>query len=350
MPKSSSSSYKNKIKLSKKSIKSRTLGRWKPIDDYLLIENVLAVNDLATIHAGIKFSCHFSLEEIKERWALLMYNKPLSGLAIDAMRRLHTETIEYAERTTLFSENEENCIKKVTFPCPDIEDFEILLRENAGTFHRARKAEDLFKHHELLREYGLLPEQIVTPLNSEFQDFSEMEEDCDEKSMKIPSEEQIKEENLKNRRKIIKIRELEADLEQWMVTSVTAINGFPYLFPEMDSQTFAMLRGRIVKYHMKHPKITFGRNTEENYVDMDFSSEGLTHKVSRRQGTLKLTENGKFWILNEGKRAIFVNGIPILPHRKGQIRHNSLLEICGLYFLFLVNHVVVDSFVNLKEN
>lgn len=56
---------------------------------------------------------------------------------------------------------------------------------------------------------------------------------------------------------------------------------------ELDSQTLAVLRGRMVRYLMRSREITIGRSGKGHQVDIDLSLEGPAHKISRRQATLR---------------------------------------------------------------
>lgn len=56
---------------------------------------------------------------------------------------------------------------------------------------------------------------------------------------------------------------------------------------ELDGQTLAVLRGRMVRYLMRSREITIGRSGKGHVVDIDLSLEGPAHKISRRQGTLR---------------------------------------------------------------
>ena len=44
---------------------------------------------------------------------------------------------------------------------------------------------------------------------------------------------------------------------------------------------------------------------------MDLKLEGPAWKISRKQGVIKLRNTGEFYIANEGKRCIFVDGKPV---------------------------------------
>lgn len=74
-------------------------------------------------------------------------------------------------------------------------------------------------------------------------------------------------------------------------------------------------------------QITLGRKSEHDDVDVNLALEGPAHKVSRRQGTIKLRSNGDFFISNEGKRPLFVDGVPLLLGNKAKLNNNCTIEV-----------------------
>jgi len=60
---------------------------------------------------------------------------------------------------------------------------------------------------------------------------------------------------------------------------------------------------------------------------VDLSLEGPAWKVSRRQGTIRLRNNGDFFLSSEGKRPIFVDSRPILAGNKMKLNNNSVIEV-----------------------
>lgn len=81
-------------------------------------------------------------------------------------------------------------------------------------------------------------------------------------------------------------------------------------------------------------------------MDVDLKLEGPAWKISRRQGIIKLRNSGEFYIANEGKRCIFVNGKPVRCGNKVRLCNNSVLEIAGLKFVFLINQDLIDAIRN----
>lgn len=145
------------------------------------------------------------------------------------------------------------------------------------------------------------------------------------------------------------IRHLENELPRWtvLVDSITGIG----IHPEFDNQTLAVLRGRLVRYLMRSREvcieititnflisfmdflilqITLGRKSEHDDVDVNLSLEGPAHKVSRRQGTIKLRSNGDFFIVNEGKRSLYIDGVPLLQGNKTKLNNNCTIEVIFL--------------------
>lgn len=51
----------------------------------------------------------------------------------------------------------------------------------------------------------------------------------------------------------------------------------------------------------------------------------------------RLTNTGEFFLSSEGKRPIFVDGVPILQGNKVRLHNNSVVEISCLRFIFTVN-------------
>lgn len=319
----------------KKNIKQGTtsvkdLGRWKPTDDLALIIGVQQTNDMKTIHRGIKFSCKFTVQELSNRWHSLLYDEPISRIAVAAMRNLHPEMIAEIQSKALFSKVEEETLAAIkSTESPTEEFFQELLAKNSTVFYHAHTAKCLLTHWELMRQYSLLNDQTIPPLSTPdgLQSFSDYEDTIND--VELLAEQ--KDENLEielalaDRKSKREIRTIENELSRWSVLldSMTGVG----ISPEFDNQTLAILRGRAVRYLMRSREITFGRNTSDFVVDVNLALEGAAHKVSRKQGTIKLRSNGDFFIVNEGKRPIFVDGTPVVKGERTKLNNNNVIEV-----------------------
>lgn len=62
------------------------------------------------VHRGTKFSCKFTVPEMQSRWYSLLYEEPISRIAVAAMRNLHPELVESVQSKALYSSQEEELL------------------------------------------------------------------------------------------------------------------------------------------------------------------------------------------------------------------------------------------------
>ncbi|KAL7632534.1 UNVERIFIED_CONTAM: hypothetical protein RMT77_017151 [Armadillidium vulgare] len=341
-------------KSTKKTRKSRRsqsnmkdLGRWKPTDDLALILGVQQTCDLVAVYKGMKFSCKFTMGEIQERWYALLYDPTISRVAQQAMKNLHHDQIQAVQAKALYSKAEEELLGTISSTSnPTLQIFENLLLENPSIFYSARTGKALFTHWQLLKQYHLLPDQTVDPVSKldDITSFTDTEDQIQDSELYEKSEELLDHElNICARGVKKEIKLVEEQVSRWQVVVDSVMGISPQDF---DNQTLAVLRGRLVRYLMRSKEITLGRKASGNNVDVDLSLEGPAWKVSRQQGIISLRNNGDFHIANEGKRPIFVDGVPVLAGSKTKLNNNAVIEISSLRFIFLMN---LELICNIKE-
>jgi len=329
---------------------TKDLGRWKATDDLALITAVEQTKDLGSVFKGVKFSCHFTLLEVQERWYALMYDPVISKLAMEAVRNLPQEVVNRVTKATPFSKEEEdaigNCGIKSTAATVDLAVFEQLRSSQAAVFHPTRSGRSLLTHWQYMKQYSLLPDQTVQPLpkpeNAQhILNFHDVEEQVVDSELMDPPDLKLNSE-MANVDRMAKreIRRLEAEVSKWqiVVEQVTEQQT-----PDFDNQTLAVLRGRLVRYLMRSREITVGRAAQEHTVDVDLTLEGPASKVSRKQAIIKLTNSGEFHLANEGSRPVMVNGKPIIIGELARLANNTVVEFCNLRFVFLINMELIEA-------
>lgn len=106
-------------------------------------------------------------------------------------------------------------------------------------------------------------------------------------------------------------------------------------------EAIAVLYGHHLRYYIKRNEVLLGRMTLDNVVDIDLGKEGRANKVSRRQATIKLKEDGVFYLKNLGRRDLSVNNIPIASGQHAMLGSNCLIEVGGMRFIFEINRKLV---------
>ncbi|XP_054752656.2 microspherule protein 1-like [Lytechinus pictus] len=345
LPSKSSSSKSSRSKKTKSIVPlARETSRWTAEDDLALITAIHQTNDLEQVFQGVKFSHRFSMKELEERWYALLYDPIASKASQTAMRLLNPDIKIAIMSQALYSEEEEKVVGTITSTSlPTVDTFQELINKNGTIFNPMRMAKGLQTHWMTMKQYHLLPDQTVQPMprGDHVLNFSDAEDMMDDSQLQDPRDEILEHELAAfDRRQKRQIRHLEDEIPKWQVL-VENVTGMPS--QEFDSQTLAVLRGRLVRYLMRSKEITIGRSSKDNTIDVDLSLEGPAWKVSRKQGIIKLRNNGEFYLANEGKRAVHIDGKPVLKGQKWKLTNNSVVEIAGLRFIFLVNQDVIST-------
>ena len=342
-----------KVKKKKKGRRDGTykdLGRWKATDDLALITAVQQTRDLGSVFKGVKFSCHFTLSEIQERWYALLYDPVISKLAMEAVRNLPQEIVHKVTKDTPFSREEEDALAnsgvKSTAASLDVSHFESLLSSQPSVFHPSRTGRALMTHWQYMKQYSLLPDMTVQPLPrpdtaQHILNFHDGEDQVIDSELLEPPDPRLNTEMMMvDRMAKREIRRLEAEVSKWQIV-VEQVTGQPTA--DFDNQTLAVLRGRLVRYLMRSREITVGRATPQHTVDVDLTLEGPATKVSRKQAIIKLSNSGDFHIANEGRRPVMVNGKAVIMGEAARLANNTVVEFCNLRFVFLINTELIEA-------
>jgi len=99
----------------------------------------------------------------------------------------------------------------------------------------------------------------------------------------------------------------------------------------------AVLRGARLRYAVRKPEVLLGRSTDEQKVDVDLALEGNASKVSRQHALLQRRSDGRFFLRNVGRRAVYVNNTAVESGARALLPPDCLLEVGGIRLLFLPN-------------
>ncbi|KAI3959124.1 hypothetical protein MKX01_023800 [Papaver californicum] len=113
-------------------------------------------------------------------------------------------------------------------------------------------------------------------------------------------------------------------------------------------RAFALLYSRHLRHYIKKTEVLLGRTTQDVFVDIDLGREGCASKISRRQATIKMNENGSFYMKNLGKCSVLVNSKELKTGQHVKLSSNCLIEINGIQFLFEINQNIVRQHLAAK--
>jgi len=291
------------------------IGRWKATDDILLINNCLHICDLTTIHENVKFSCHFTYEEIRERWHHLLFDPRISKHSKAAINSLPTEVMKIWEAKTEFSDFEDEVLIKMKESETDsksINPFKEVLFKNTDIFHKSRNPESLRKRWLWMKRLNLLVDQTFRETYKKDDTIHLGYND-----VKISDRSSA----LQNEQKMTSL------LQNYMLFQ-DENEIFSSNEPDIqDCKVLATITNENFEYKMEKNEITFGRKTEEFNVDIDLSMSSACTKISRKQGVIRLEDNGSLTVYNKGLRPIFVDGKLVTKGEYAPLFHRSVIHV-----------------------
>lgn len=311
--------------------------RWTPLDDVMLVQGIQQTSSIMSVFLGTKFSCKFTLKEVEERWDVLLYNSAISTTVMEDVTFLCCDERSFSEKSVLWSLEEEDILSQVTSQSePHVQEFEVILGNNFGSFHPTRTANALLYHWSLLKKYNLLCDQTPSHIHSTPTQFSQALLGLKDRDL---TQEQghremacLYEKRLQDKKQKVEVITLEKQLAEWKVLLEESLS------QEFPSDTLASLRGKNTRFEMTSSRATIGRNTDEDSVDMDLSREGPALKVSRKQASIQFdSDKDKFYITNTGRCHIFVNDTPLMTENTAVLEDMSLVAFGELSFIFVIN-------------
>ena len=98
---------------------------------------------------------------------------------------------------------------------------------------------------------------------------------------------------------------------------------------ELSRRCLGVLRSQTAQYEMTANEVLVGRKTAEDVlpVDIDLTREPYSHKISRQQAIIQLTEDLEFHLINVGRQSVYVNGEPTPPKTSRVLYDLCFIEV-----------------------
>jgi len=110
----------------------------------------------------------------------------------------------------------------------------------------------------------------------------------------------------------------------------------------------AILRLENISFSMKRSRISIGRSTDDQKVDVDlrFTTNGECIHYSRVQAIVSFLEDSCFYLENVGHCLIRVNGIMVPPRGVCKLLNGYIIDISDILIVFLINQSLITSIQN----
>ena len=98
---------------------------------------------------------------------------------------------------------------------------------------------------------------------------------------------------------------------------------------EMSRRCLGLLRSQTAQYEITANEVLIGRKTAEDVlpVSIDLTPEPFSHKISRQQAIIQLTENLEFHFINVGRQSVDVNGELTPPKTSRVLYDQCFIEV-----------------------
>lgn len=328
---------------------ARNMGKWKPEDDFLLIQSVTQLNSLEETFELTRFTIDLSIQDIKERWYAIMYDAPISKMIYNNIKNLNSDDVIRLKKLAPFSDSENKLLISLDEDVETENFFENFLSKHRTLFYDARTSDQLEAQYNILKDLKLL----VSQKSEEMSDNNEETMEISFNNLENRLNDKIVEENIKLNTKyendtMIKsynsilhdIKRAEADIFLWQVL-IDKVTDKPNPFAEVD--TLAIMLCKKTEFKMKKKEIILGRSSSSTIADIDLSTISSSKKISRKQCVVSHVKSNLFFLFNCGKETVFIDGYPVLINSRLQINDKSLIEIGDLSMIFLFNYNIVSQ-------
>lgn len=327
---------------------ARNMGKWKPQDDFLLIQSVTQLNSLEETLGLTEFTSNFSIQDLKERWYSIMYDAPISKMIYKNIKKLHPDDVLRLKRLAPFSESENKLLTNLNKDIDNESFFETFLTEHRTKFHESRTSDQLENQYKTLKDLKLLECQLdesISDNNDETMEisFNNLEDRLNDQVIAEAVTLNTADENdqmAKSYESLLhEIKRAEADVFLWQVL-VDKVTDRPNPFAAVD--TLAVLFSAKTEFVMNKKEMIIGRSSSSVPVDIDLNMLNANKKISRKQCVICHIKSNLFFLFNCGKQPVFVDGSPVVTNSRLQINDKSLIEIGDISMIFLVNYNIIS--------
>ena len=309
--------------------------------------------DYSSICDNVRFSSHFTKEEIEARWLALLYHP------------IHS--YEGAKRLSQFSK----LAKQIEWSIweEEIIRFEVLVKQNfnfqeilehyRSQFHPSRTLKALEYHYNYMKRNNTLtsadhswgqvpPSPIPSKSNLDIDKLRKLKRhkknklfptnrispnEIEERGMKgYPLPELSPETEFEELKTIEEIKRAQIAYLRKMMEDRITLKKLEFAMNRNSSQqwgsSFGLLRGNKLRAFITKEKTIIGRRTSQSEVDIDLGEEGYPKFISRNHAEIILKPKGRFVIKNIGKKPIHINGDLLIPNKEIRLHHNCLIEVC----------------------